>query len=318
MAVTQKPRNCGYKMKNKDTNPEEQQKSDNLFSDEASTRRSFLSGLFTAGAGAYSIPFLTTTKSSKVVAHESEVCLPRFEGVAVSPTLELSVSAEDSPFAAQSVILDNLRDFLLRRNEWKNHTLDIRELFAIKQAPSVVGQGNHNPVPETLGFGSIVITGSSISCENHACEKQKLDSPSDSCDSNLCSWQTCENQGCNTNSCTSHGCGINACGTYTNYTNEEFFQEMNQNINHPFIIEMMNYLTNSQLISIGDQTPLAFFNAIHKYVGRNMFEKKLLSGGQELDFDVPLDIFSMTGAALATGLTAIAATAASKNKEEKE
>ena len=145
-------------MKKKDTNLEEQQKSDNLFSDEAPTRRSFLSGLFAAGAGAYSIPFLATTKSSKVDAHDSEVCLPRFEGVAVSPTLELSVPAEDSPFNGQSVILDNLRDFLLRRNEWKNHTLDIRELFAIKQAPSVVGQGNHNPVPETLRFGSVVIT----------------------------------------------------------------------------------------------------------------------------------------------------------------
>ncbi len=216
----------------------------------------------------------------------------------IEPGLRLSEKALETPLPQGP--LSDLRDFLTRRGDWKNHPIDSVEAF---MAIPAVGVSIEHPVPSVIGIDKPVFTSlgfgmegiqdavakytsgvcgrleAETHCGNYLCITHVSSVPGRSphsppgelaavtcydsfCGANDCFNNTCSSQKCADHWCDVHSCSDHACGKQSSIA---VLAQLEESWDHPFVKELAQYF------GVNLQEELA--TAVKAYVGRNLYSQ---------------------------------------------
>ncbi len=221
----------------------------------------------------------------------------------VQAKLRLSKKARNAPLP--SIWLSTMRDFLTRRGKWKQHPVRSVEHLIASPAPGVVAEprvlgGLTERVAISTGFGNMAFEEGKLACGTHMCEAL---STGPMIEEQVCQTLFCGvlhaapefNFGDDAFWCITYSsigcpvfrvpcivyCGGDDCPCY-GYPSpydvvpdpgqlgpyEPLIQEFEANWDHPFVIELRDYL--------GVKSAKKLFQSVAHYVGRNMYAASAL------------------------------------------
>jgi hypothetical protein len=168
----------------------------------------------------------------------------------------IRLSAEALKTPLNSKYLSNVRDLISRSGPWADLTTDLEQWGRIGEEVKLIGPRDVGRVDELFGFGDFDFTNGL--CQSNNCGEQN--SPAH-CDSQQCRDQTCTTHSCDKNSCTDHNCGRNTCGEQSYEPPSVRALEIEQNLEHPFIQELMEQFRVRDID--------ALLGAVDAFVGQN-------------------------------------------------
>ena len=173
--------------------------------------------------------------------------------------IRLSAEALRTPLESKS--LSDVRDLISRSGPWADLTKDLEQWGRIGEEMRLIGPQDVGRVDQLFGFGNFDFRNEMCQVHNCGTNEAGTNGGTGNCRTQKCNDQICTPQSCGTHGCNEHDCGPFDCNTNTYVPPSVRALEIEQNLEHPFIQELMEQFRVRDID--------ALLGAVDAFVGQN-------------------------------------------------